>query len=204
MANKIELQVDIKTQLQDALKTSREGTGKLKNAGAFNSTVGEKVLQNILGILNRLEQVDLENLSGTEFTHFLTNLEKLRGMMDSAARSLTEYSEEFKKQQKVVDEASKALREAKDTKSTKLQAKREALEQLKTQTDPSKRKHKFYNIDTGKEVFNPDTLAELYSNKKLKITGLKGAEVKDFEARAAQYGISKYAKASQELEAANT
>ena len=204
MANKIELQVDVKTELKDALKTSRKGTENLKNAGAFNSPLGEKTLNGILGILNRLEQVNLDNLSGTELTHFLTNLEKLRGMMDSAARSLTEYSEEFKKQQEAVDKAAKALREAKDIKSTKLQTKKDALENVKTQMDPSKRKHLFFNKDTGKEVFNPDTLADLYSKGKLEITGLKKGPVKDFEKIANQYGIPQYKNASKEVESANT
>ena len=92
----------IKLILETELKNSGTDLKKLETAGAFSGDAGAKNLTKLHGILQRLEAVDLSKLSGKELTTFLNTMSKFRALLDTSARSLSSYTDDFKKQQKLI------------------------------------------------------------------------------------------------------
>lgn len=195
MANKISLEVELKSKLEQ----SKSDLSSLKKEKVFNGPAGEKTLTKINGLLQRLESVDLKGLKGPELTKFLTELSKLRSMLDSSSRTLTAYTDAFKKQQDVVNDAVKNLNKQKELKSEKLKAKKEALSNVNLKG------HTYFNKKTAREVTNIDTIVDLMNSDGLEIRGLTGkkAVTADNQKKILENtGLNKYANASKEYEIA--
>ena len=191
MAEKISVEVDLKSHLS----TAKSDLSKLKTAGAFDSKGGQKVLTKLEGFIDRLEKVDLKDLDGPELTKFLNNLTKLRDLLDSSARGLTAYSKEFQEQSNKVVEARKKLREKRDIKSEKLQAKKDAL------TKVDLKNYTYWNTKTGKKIEDIDKIAELYNSSQLEIRGKTGKKPLNQDAynnALINTGIKNYADATKE------
>ena len=102
--------INIKVELESKLQTAKDDLEKLKSTKkVFNSVSGEKHLTKLNGLLQRLSAVNLDKLKGPDLTKFLNDFSKLRSLIDSASRTLTTYSDEFKKQQSDVNKATKDL-----------------------------------------------------------------------------------------------
>ena len=196
MANKVELLV----QLENKVKQSQQDLKKLQNHGVFDSKNGEKNLTKLNGLIERLASVDLKKLSGPELTKFLNDFSKLRSMLDTAARSLTVYTDAFKKQQEEVNKATKILDQKKTLRSESLQAKKDALNQVRIDG-----KHTYFNKNTGKQVTNIDTIADLLRQNLLEIRGAKGTKEvspESYQKTIEKTGLKKYAEATQAYEVA--
>ena len=195
MANKVSLEVELKSKLEQ----SKSDLSSLKKEKVFNTPGGEKALTKISGLLQRLESVDLKGLKGPELTKFLNELSKLRSMLDSSSRTLTAYTDAFKKQQDVVNAAVKKLNEQKGLKSEKLKAKKEALSGVNLKG------HTYFNKKTDREVTNIDTIVDLMKNSGLEIRGLTGKKAVTAENQKKileNTGLNKYANAFNEYEVA--
>ena len=193
MAEKINIEVALKSELS----RGHQDLKTLQDNKAFEGKTGAKTLKSIQNLLAQLESVDVSKLKGKDLTEFLNNLGKLRGYLNSAASSLTTYSEAVKKQQQVVQEAQRNLDKARAKKSSALEIKDAAASRLKLD------KNTFFNKETGRQITNIDTIAELFNKGQLDIRSKTGkTSVKDQAAKAKELGISDYAKASVEVEQA--
>lgn len=187
-------QIDISVELKNAVDLGRASMTKLKDSGAFEGVKGGKDLTRIQNLIESLSKVDLNNLSGKELTKFLNDLNKLGSLLEKATTGLNNYTEAYKKQLDIVADARKALDEAKDKRTTALERRKTASENLKLD------ENKFLNKKTGRQISNPDTIAKAYSSGDLEIQGPRGGVIKDQESKAAALGIKEYAAAVTDVE----
>lgn len=189
--------IDIAVTLKEELQKGRKEVTELQSAKAFDSKTGAKTLKAIQNLLASLEAVDLSKLKGKDLTEFLNNLGKLRSYLNSAAGELTNYTEAFKKQQKIIQDARKNLDTARSKKSTALDIKDTAASRLKLD------KNTFFNKETGRQLTNIDSIAEVYNKGQLDIRSKSGkTSVRDQQGKAAELGITDYAKATVDVEQA--
>ena len=182
----------IKLILETELKGGRKDLSKLETAGAFHGDVGTKNLTKLYGLLQRMEAVDLKNLSGKELTSFLNTMSKFRSLLDTAARGLSSYTAEFKKQQQVLDDAKKHLNIKRGARSETLRAKEDAISKVNLG------KNKYYNKDTGREVTKLDTIINLLKENKLEIrNGDKVLGQTAYNNALQKTGLNTYAAAAE-------
>ena len=192
---KIDIEVELKSQITQA----KTDVSSLKKEGVFSSPNGIKNLTKLNGLIQKLETYDLEKLKGPALTKALNEFGKLRSLLDSAARSLTTYTKEFEEQQKVLSEATKTLNKKKTIKSEKLQAKKDALQNVNLSG------HTYFNSKTKKQVTKIETIAELLNNNKLEIRGEKGknsVSKASYDKILESSGIKAYSDASKAYESA--
>ena len=187
--NKITLDVELKTSLNEY--------NKIKSAGGFQGKSGEKQGQKILSYIEQLQKIDYSKLSGPELTKFNNDMKHMRKLLDSAARSLSNYSKEILDQQKTVEKAEKKLGTAQEKQSLALKKRELAAEHIKISD-----KNTFFNMKTGRQVSNIDTIADLFSSNQLEIrgkTGKKAVSTDQFNKIIKETGIQSYAEAKQEV-----
>ena len=192
-SKKIDIEVELKSQITQA----KTDVGSLKKEGVFDSPNGIKNLTKLNGLIQKLETYDLEKLKGPALTKALNEFSKLRSLLDSAARSLTTYTEEFEQQQKVLNEATKELNKRKTTKSEKLQAKKDALQNVDLSG------HTYFNSKTKKQVTKIETITDLLNNDQLEIRGEKGknsVSKASYNKILESSGIKAYSEASKAYE----
>lgn len=197
MAQDLDINVKIKSELDRANKD----IGSLKTAGAFDGAQGAKALNRVQGLFTQLHNVDLSKLKGTQLTEFLNNLSKLRHYLDTAGRSLTNYSQEYADQLKKVEQATIAASKAQDKQAAALDKQKEALGKL----DLTSKGYFYQNKGTGRKVTSPDTIAELYNKGQLQIFNNKGSEISGgaYNATTEKMGLKAYAEATKEVEQAD-
>ena len=189
-----------KTTFKIELKTSLKQHNELKEAGAFKGKRGIEQSKKILSYIDELSRIeDVTKLSDVELTKFINDMKKMRGMLDSASRTLDSYSDAVKEQQKAFDEAKKVVDKTKTSKSTRLKEKKDAAEKINI---PKNRT--FYNSETGRKVSNIDTIVDLMNSQKLEIRNSKNTAVKETEYNKVlkESGIRDYAEARQNVEKA--
>ena len=193
--------IDIKVKLSAELDKASQDIGKLKEAGAYSGAQGAKSLNKVQGLLNQLQNTDLSKLKGAELTAFLNNLSKLRHYLDTAGRSLTNYSETYTKQLKKVEDATIAVSKAQDNQAAALEKQKEALGKL----DLKSKGYSYFNKETGRQVSNANTIADLYGKQQLKIVNSKGAEISGgaYDATTEKMGLKDYAAAREEVQQAD-
>lgn len=186
--------IDISVALKGELTRGKSDLKTLQDNKAFEGKTGAKTLKSIQSLLAQLEAVDLSKLKGKSLTEFLNNIGRLRGYLNSAAGALTTYSEAVKKQQEVIQDARKKLDAARSKKTGALEKKEAAASRLKLD------KNTFFNKETGRQVTNVDTIADLFDKGSLDIRSKTGkTSVKDQEGKAKELGIAEYATASSEV-----
>ena len=197
MAQDLDINVKIKSELDRANKD----IGSLKTAGAFDGAQGAKALNRVQGLFTQLQNVDLSKLKGTQLTEFLNNLSKLRHYLDTAGRSLTNYSKEYADQLKKVEQATIAASKAQDKQAAALDKQKEALGKL----DLTSKGYSYQNKGTGRKVTSPDTIADLYNKGQLQIFNNKGSEITGgaYNATTEKMGLKAYAEATKEVEQAD-
>lgn len=182
----------IKLILETELKGGKRDLSKLETAGAFQGDAGAKNLTKLHGILQRMEAVDLKNLNGKELTSFLNTMSKFRALLDTAARGLSSYTAEFKKQQQVLDDAKKHLNMKRGARSETLRAKEEAISKVNLG------KNQYYNKGTGREVTKLDTIINLLKENKLEIrNGDKVLGQTAYNNALQKTGLNAYATAAE-------
>lgn len=196
MAQDLEINVKLKTELERAGKD----IGSLKNAGAFEGPQGAKALNRVQGLFAQLQHVDLSKLKGTQLTEFLNNLSKLRHHLDSASRGLTNYSTDYVKQLKKVEEATLAASKAQDKQAAALDKQKEALSKL----DLTSKGYTYYNKRNNRPVSKAATIASLYNQDQLRIVNSQGAEVTGgaYNTTTDKMGLKAYAEATKEVQQA--
>ena len=196
MAKKIEIAVELESKIKEASSDIQ----KLKQAKVFDGPVGEKSLTKLNGILQKFQSIDLKNLKGPELTKFMNEFDKLRNLIDSAARSLTTYSKEFQQQEDKLNKAKSLLSDKKDIRANKQQLKKEALDKVNLNTQT------YFNKESKRQVSNVDTIVSLLKTNKLEIRDKKGEnEVKpeNYNKILEKSGIQNYKTASEAYEKAN-
>ncbi len=171
MAKKIDLEVTLNTEL----KNVGGSVEKLKKAGAFSGEAGAKQLAAIQTALAGLQKVDLSKLKGPELTNFLNNLAKLRQYLDTAARGLTNFSDDYKKALDKVEAATRKVATAQDklgaATAKQLKATEKAQEALKTDG------YTYYNTRTGGNPRSAKAIAEAWAAGELEATNAEGKKV---------------------------
>lgn len=194
--------INIDVSLKSMIQSSKEDYKTLIDKKVFNSEQGQKQQKELKDLFDKIDKTDWKevNKGGVALENLVKHLTSLNSIIEKATNSLFDYTEEYKKQQKEVKKAEENLEKAKEKRSEKLAAKKEAAQGLKFDN-----KHTFFNADSGRQVKNPETIAELYNAQKLQIrgeTGKNAVSQLDFQKVVANTGIDKFALASKEYEEA--
>jgi len=190
-------ELDIKVKLETELGKVSGDIEKLKGAGAFSGEKGARDLNKIQGLLASLQAVDLTKLKGPELTNFLNNLGKLRHFLDTAAKSLTNFSAEYKTALEKVEKATLDAAKAQDRVTRALEKQKNAQGALDLGY-----KGTTYKNASGRRISNPDTIASEYTKGTLKVFNSEGTELTGAAktTRLGHTGIKEYAEATQEVE----
>lgn len=197
MAEKIELELQLKSELGKATQDFKD----ISKAGGFKGPSGAKAANKIQSFIDTLNKIDVKNLDEKGVQNFLNTLAKLRHYLDISARGLSNYSEEYLKQQKKVEQAQYKLSQAQDKETEALKKQAEIQEKIE------KSSATFFNRKTGKPVTNTDTITDLYSKNQLDIYSSKGkdaAPLSGSSLNSVRNILSSAAKIQQEVQAAKT
>ena len=187
-----------KTTFKIELETSLRQHNELKEAGAFKGKRGIEQSKKILSYIDELSRIeDVTKLSDAELTKFINDMKKMRGMLDSASRTLDSYSDAVKEQQKAFDEAKKVVDKAKTSKSTRLKEKKDALDNVK----PVKNRY-FYNAKTKRGISEADKIVSVLNAGDLEVhkSNNSVADQKEYSRVLKESGIEAYADATQNVE----
>ena len=191
MAEKIELQVKL-----DEAKTARENIVK---AGGFSGAAGAKNLAKLDNLLGSISKMDLGNLKGKDLDNFLNALGKIRSLLDSGAKSLTNYSKEYITQQQKTHEANVKLTKSQDKLNEALRKQEQALQDYKKALS-GKDKYSFFEKDSGKKIPNSqyNRIAKQYEAGNL---GIQSGETKlsgqSYQNAVKGLGLAELASANQ-------
>lgn len=186
---------DIVLKIQSELTTTKQDIGKLKETEAFTGKSGARSLNKIEGLFDALSKVDVSKLSGPALTKFLNELLQLRQYLDSAAKSITNFSEDYKKALSVEEKALQAQTKAADKYAEVLTKQKEVQSKLNLGYEGTT-----YKNAKGRTISNPDTIAEEYRAGSLRVFNKNGTELNGAarDRRLESAGIPGYAQATLE------
>jgi len=193
MAEVVELQVKL-----DEAKTARENIVK---AGGFSGVAGAKNLAKLDNLLGSMSKMDLGNLKGKDLDNFLNALGKVRSLLDSGAKSLTNYSKAYTAQQQKTHEANVKLTKSQDQLNEALRRQEQALQNYKKALS-GKDKYGFFEKDTGKKIPNSqyNRIAKQYEAGNL---GIQSGETKlsgqTYQNAVKGLGLAELASANQSV-----
>ena len=191
--------IDLKVKLEPVISNMKGDISAIKGAGGFSGKKGEQQLSRIQGLMKSVESTDISKLKGAELTSFLNGLLKLQKYIQTAAGSLTTYSEEYKKALDTVQKATEKASKAQDKLNEAQQRKAEKLSKINLGYEGTTYK----NAKTGKTVSKLDTIQSLYAKGDLQVFGkdkekpLSGAAL---DRRLENTGLLEYSAASKEVE----
>lgn len=189
---------DIELKIKAQLETSKSDKIKIQEAGGFGGKNGAKALNAVESLIETLSKVDPKKLTGTAFTDFLNQMRQLRKYLDSASKSLSNFSAEYVKALKNVDKAVDAQTKAQDNYNNSLTKQKTALDKYKETLKKSD--YTFFDKTTGKEINkkNYNQIANAYAADNLKIMS-KGKNITGLDGVAQRLGLTDLTAANQEL-----
>lgn len=189
---------DIELKIKTQLETAREDKTRIQAAGGFSGKNGAKALNAVESLIETLSKVDVNKLSGTALTNFLNQILQLRKYLDSASKSLSNFSAEYIKALKNVDKAIDAQTKAQDNYNASLNKQKTALEKYKDTLKNSD--FNFFDKTTGKEINkkNYNQIANAYADNNLKIMS-KGKNITGLDGVAQRLGLTDLTSANTEL-----
>ena len=195
MAGK-EVELKIKAELETAAKDKQ----RIQNAGGFSGQKGAKALNAVESLLEALTKVDVNKLNGTALTNFLNQVIQLRKYLDSAAKSLSNFSAEYQKALKNEEKAILIRNQAQDKLNASLEKNKSARASYVDKVQKSD--YQFFYKDSGKTIPKSYTnvIADEYQAGNLKIIGKNGKNVTGLDGAIKGLGLDEVVKSDKEVE----
>lgn len=180
-----ENKINIGLALKAELETSQEDLAQLRNEPGLKSKKAQRNLNEVEGLLNSLSATDFTKLKGADLTRVLNQFAKIRDLLDSASRSLTNFSNEYLEVAKKVEDAREIQLKATDNYADALSRKKSALADVKINDGGT-----YFQNKGGRRISNLKTIVKNYRAGTLRVFNQEGTEL-----QVAATGIPAYSEA---------